>query len=208
MLTTNVTAGNQTANASTNSRLVCDKLGHCVTAGPITGIMIDKIPPIASITTPANGASYAIGQTVLASYSCTDPVGGSGIAATNGCVGTVVSGAAIDTSAGAHSFSVTARDRGRKPGDQDRDVQRRLPRLPAVRPDEAAADDRNRAGQAAAVRRGRQQPVVHEHQARRRRVTRAASCRRRTGRAGRTPASSSGSQPARTSTTSTRRTRS
>ena len=33
-----------------------------------------------------------------------------GFAATNGCTGTVASGAAIDTSAGAHSFSVTARD--------------------------------------------------------------------------------------------------
>jgi hypothetical protein len=82
-LTTNVPANTQTASASTNTRTVCDRLGHCATAGPITGIKIDKVAPTVSIATPANGASYTIGQTVLASYSCADPAGGSDIAPAN-----------------------------------------------------------------------------------------------------------------------------
>ena len=47
---------------------------------------------------------------MLASYTCTDPEGGSGLAPENGCVGTVANGAAIDTSPGGHSISVTAAD--------------------------------------------------------------------------------------------------
>ena len=79
-LTTNVPANTQTAKASTNTRSVCDRLGHCATAGPIPGIKIDKVSPILSITTPADGAIYSFAETVLVSYTCTDPAGGSGIA--------------------------------------------------------------------------------------------------------------------------------
>jgi hypothetical protein len=123
-LTTNVPANTQTANASTNTRTVCDRLGHCATAGPISGIKIDKVSPIPSITTPANGAIYSFGQMVLASYTCTDPAGGSGIAPANGCVGTVANGTAIDTSPGGHSISVTAPTRPAT-GDEHRVVHRR-----------------------------------------------------------------------------------
>lgn len=63
-------------------------------------------PPTASVTTPADGASYTLGQVVNASYSCQDGAGGPGI---RSCTGTVANGAAIDTSTvGVHSFSVTA----------------------------------------------------------------------------------------------------
>jgi hypothetical protein len=64
--------------------------------------------PTISIATPAANATYTQGQTVDASYSCQDGAYGPGIAS-GGCIGTVSSGAQIDTSStGAHSFSVTA----------------------------------------------------------------------------------------------------
>ena len=63
-------------------------------------------PPSASITTPASGASYNLGQAVNASYSCAEGPGGPGI---QSCSGPVANGAAIDTSTvGQHAFAVTA----------------------------------------------------------------------------------------------------
>jgi hypothetical protein len=60
-----------------------------------------------TISSPADGATYTIGQPVAASYSCIDP-GGSGVA---DCVGTVAQGAMVDTAtAGPHSFAVTSHD--------------------------------------------------------------------------------------------------
>lgn len=68
----------------------------------------DTTAPTVTIATPADGATYARGQTILADYSCADEEGGSGIAA---CTGTVPDGAAIDTaSLGAHTFTVTGID--------------------------------------------------------------------------------------------------
>ena len=65
--------------------------------------------PTVSLTTPASGATYALGQSVKASYSCAEGAGGPGLAASNGCVGTVGNGAAINTTAaGTYSFTVTA----------------------------------------------------------------------------------------------------
>jgi hypothetical protein len=63
-------------------------------------------PPSVTITTPANGATYTYGQVVDANYSCT--AGGT----LKSCVGTVVSGSAIDTSTvgSGQSFTVTATD--------------------------------------------------------------------------------------------------
>jgi hypothetical protein len=72
-----------------------------------TGVQPDATAPQISITTPASGAGYKLGQAVAANYGCTD-VGGSGLAT---CVGPVVNGAAIDTSTvGAKSFKVDASD--------------------------------------------------------------------------------------------------
>ena len=67
-------------------------------------------PPTVSITTPAEGAVYSQGQSVAASFSCTEGAGGPGLAAgSEGCSGPVANGAAIDTStAGEHKFTVTA----------------------------------------------------------------------------------------------------
>jgi hypothetical protein len=64
------------------------------------------LPPSASITTPSNGATYALGQKVNASYSCAEGGGGPGISS---CLGPVANGSPIDTSTtGSHSFTVTA----------------------------------------------------------------------------------------------------
>ena len=44
-LVTSVGAGIETANASTDSRVVCDLEGNCATAGPIAGNKIDRKAP-------------------------------------------------------------------------------------------------------------------------------------------------------------------
>ena len=69
----------------------------------------DTTAPTATITTPVNGANYALGSTVLADYACQDDVPyGTGVAT---CAGTVADGVAIDTSSlGAHAFSVSTTD--------------------------------------------------------------------------------------------------
>ncbi|HEV7639576.1 MAG TPA: Ig-like domain-containing protein, partial [Gaiellaceae bacterium] len=73
----------------------------------------DATAPTISITSPADGASYTLNQTVTASYSCADEAGGSGIAT---CTGPVAPGAAISTStAGPHTFTVTATDNAGNP---------------------------------------------------------------------------------------------
>jgi hypothetical protein len=62
----------------------------------------DTTAPVVSIATPAEGASFTVGQAVLAEYGCTDEVGGSGI---DTCVGDVATGTAIDTATvGAKTF--------------------------------------------------------------------------------------------------------
>jgi hypothetical protein len=104
-LTTSVTSGTETTNASTNSRSVADKAGNSATAGPIAGNKIDKKAPSITITSPT-ATSYLLNQVVTANFSCSD--GGSGVAS---CVGTVANGANINTgSGGAKTFTVNATD--------------------------------------------------------------------------------------------------
>ena len=65
--------------------------------------------PSVSIASPSGGASYTRGQVVNASYGCLEGSRGPGIAS---CTGTVANGQPIDTStAGVHSFAVTARSK-------------------------------------------------------------------------------------------------
>jgi hypothetical protein len=74
----------------------------------ITYTIPDTTGPTISIVSPQDGASFQLGATVDASYSCADEAGGSGLAT---CSGPVASGSPIDTStAGAKSFAVTATD--------------------------------------------------------------------------------------------------
>lgn len=67
-------------------------------------------PPFVSIQAPAEGATYAKGATVAASYSCEEGDFGPGLKpGSEGCKGTVEKGAAIETSAtGEHKFKVLA----------------------------------------------------------------------------------------------------
>jgi DNA/RNA endonuclease G (NUC1) len=105
-LFTSVPSGTDDANASTDSRVVCDVVGNCATAGPIAGNMIDRKAPGVSVTAPANGGVYQFNKTALAAFGCAD--GASGVAT---CTGTVANGAAFDTSSiGTKSFVVTATD--------------------------------------------------------------------------------------------------
>ncbi|MFI6317619.1 PxKF domain-containing protein [Nonomuraea sp. NPDC050556] len=73
----------------------------------------DTIAPSVSVLTPAADATFTVGQTVIADYTCTDEHGASGLAS---CVATadganVGNGAALPTSStGGHTFSVVARD--------------------------------------------------------------------------------------------------
>jgi TolB protein len=69
----------------------------------------DAMPPVVTIATPVNGATYTVGQTVLAAYVCLDEPGGSGLAS---CSGPVQDGMAIDTSSvGPRTFTVDSSDK-------------------------------------------------------------------------------------------------
>ena len=104
-LSTSIAAGQESANASTSSRQVCDRLGNCTTAGPLTGIRIDMRAPTIQLTAPT-ASRYLINQPLKANYACAD--GGSGIAS---CTAPVAAGATIaTTTAGTRSFAVTASD--------------------------------------------------------------------------------------------------
>ncbi len=77
--------------------------------GPVTATTtytVDGTAPAIALTTPAQGAVFAKDEVVNAEYTCAD-LGGAGLAS---CTGTVPNGQPIDTTAGAHTFTVTATD--------------------------------------------------------------------------------------------------
>jgi hypothetical protein len=70
--------------------------------------VVDATPPTVELRTPAEGASYELGEQVLADYECSDEPGGSGLVS---CEGEVANGAPLDTtSPGSRTFTVTATD--------------------------------------------------------------------------------------------------
>src|SRR5262249_29782997 len=104
-LTTSVAAGAEHANASTNSRDVCDVAGNCTTA-VVSGNKIDRKAPVIISTTPTAGAVYQLNQIVNAAYGCSDDGAG-----TFGCAGTVANLSPIDTSSlGTKTFVINAVD--------------------------------------------------------------------------------------------------
>jgi hypothetical protein len=74
-LSTSVPGGTETSNASTGTHQVCDVAGNCATAGPITGIMVDKKAPV--ITCAAPDSAWHASDVTLA---CAASDGGSGLA--------------------------------------------------------------------------------------------------------------------------------
>ena len=76
-LLTAVPAGSASASATTNGVSVCDRAGNCATAGPITGLRIDRSQP--SVTcAPVSGTGWHI--SVMVNCQASDPAGGSGLA--------------------------------------------------------------------------------------------------------------------------------
>jgi Tol biopolymer transport system component len=68
----------------------------------------DRTPPTIAIDTPADGATYAQGESVTVHYSCADEPGGSGVGV---CNGPVPDTAPLDTSnVGTFRFTVSAVD--------------------------------------------------------------------------------------------------
>ena len=99
-LATNVPAGTETANASTNSHRVCDNAGNCVTAGPITGIMVDEKGPSLDCGSAPTFVLNQAGATVTAAAADA----GSGVSSPS------VSATADTSTAGSHSVNLIAAD--------------------------------------------------------------------------------------------------
>jgi hypothetical protein len=102
-LSTNVGSGAEDANASTATHEVCDLRSNCVTAGPISGNMVDRKAPtgITFVGGVADGGSYIFGS-VPAAPTCTATDGGSGLASCG------VTG--YSSVVGPHTLTATATD--------------------------------------------------------------------------------------------------
>ena len=86
--------------------IAVDNAGNIATA-TLTGINIDKTPPIVSITSPAQGAQFLLSEPVLIAWEVKDTLSG-----VDRSTGTAKHGSAVDTSSlGPHEFSLTATDR-------------------------------------------------------------------------------------------------
>ena len=71
-------------------------------------------PPVVSILSPTEGATYKKGASIPAIFTCREGEGGPGLKpGSEGCAGTVAYGQKIDTSvAGEHVFKVIATSKG------------------------------------------------------------------------------------------------
>jgi len=75
----------------------------------VTFTVVDRTPPTITLTSPADGSTYTLGQDVSVLFSCDDGPNGSGL---NACKGDLASGSRLDTSTlGSKTFNVTASDR-------------------------------------------------------------------------------------------------
>ena len=91
---------------TTGTTYTCSATNSVGNASDSVLVKKDSVKPVVAITTPADGATYALHSTVYASYACSDAT--SGVAT---CSGTVANGAAIKTgAAGTKKFTVTSTD--------------------------------------------------------------------------------------------------
>jgi DNA-binding beta-propeller fold protein YncE len=74
--------GEEIADGQTDARTILDLAGNSVTAGPITGIRIDRKAPTLTVQSPAESASFFLNQRVAARFSARD--GGSGLRSVRG----------------------------------------------------------------------------------------------------------------------------
>ena len=86
--------------------IAIDSVGNIATA-TLTGINIDKTPPVVIIKSPAQGAEFLLSEPVLTDWEVRDSLSG-----VDKATGTAQPGLAVDTSSlGPHEFSLTATDR-------------------------------------------------------------------------------------------------
>lgn len=77
-LSTNVPAGTETSSASTNSKTLTDAVGNTASAGPISGLNVDKKAPTITFTTRTQPNGNGWNKTdVTVNWSCSDS--GSGV---------------------------------------------------------------------------------------------------------------------------------
>jgi hypothetical protein len=99
-LVTSVAIGTETGAAGTNSRSVCDRVGFCQAAGPISGSKVDRKAPTVICPVPP---SFLINQ-AAAQVTATVTDGGSGPLVST------VSGAASTVAVGSFLISLTGKD--------------------------------------------------------------------------------------------------